>query len=244
MQKPKIVFFDYGQTLIDETSFELVKGVKAILETAVKNPKNVSPKEIADFFVGMLQDVNMPTKNFEGMQYIEVPDPLMQDYLFSYFGLCPIRSSQEIEWLFWNNTKEAKPSPGITDFLAFLEGNGIRTGVISNTPITKEIIARSLQKLIPGNSFDPIITSSETIFRKPHPRIFQYALRRAGLSATEAFHCGDNPMCDVEGASAAGIFPVWYKGCCTFTNNVQPGCRHLTVQNWKELQDKISGCLG
>lgn len=51
-------------------------------------------------------------------------------------------------------------------------------------------------------------------------------------------------MCDVEGASASGTFSVWYKGRCTFTNNVQPGCRHLTVQSWKKLQNKISERLG
>jgi putative hydrolase of the HAD superfamily len=240
MKKPKIVFFDYGQTLIDETSFDLMKGIQAVLETAVENPKNVPPKEIADFFGRMLQDINLPTKDFTGMQYIEVPDPMMQEYLFRFFGLRPVKSSREIEWMFWNRTKTSKPSPGITDVLAFLRENGIRTGVISNTPITEEILAKSLKKLIPENSFDPIVTSSETIFRKPHPRIFQYALQRAGLPASEAVHCGDNPMCDVEGASAAGIFPVWYKGCCTVAENIQPKCKHLAIQSWRELKDKIS----
>ena len=37
MIKPKMILFDYGQTLINEVKFDGVKGTEAVLKYAVKN---------------------------------------------------------------------------------------------------------------------------------------------------------------------------------------------------------------
>lgn len=240
MNQPKIVFFDYGQTLMNETAFEPIRGLRAILEHAVENPHGLKAEDLIGFYHGMITDINRPTKDFTGMQYIEVPEPLMQKYLFGYFGLRPTKSSREIELLFEKASKTAKPSDGLPAFLAYLRKSGIRAGVISNISMTGDTLAKVLNRRIPGSSFSPVVTSSDAIFRKPHPRIFRDALKRAGVSASDAVFCGDNPDVDLDGAAAVGIFPVWYRGCCTVPGNVRPHCRHLEIQSWKELETWIA----
>jgi putative hydrolase of the HAD superfamily len=44
---------------------------------------------------------------------------------------------------------------------------------------------------------------------KPHPRIFELLLERAGLGPAQVLHVGDDAEADVEGARRAGLTPVW-----------------------------------
>jgi len=53
-----------------------------------------------------------------------------------------------------------------------------------------------------------IITSGEVGSDKPHPPIFQGALRQAGVDAAAAVHVGDQYQTDVIGARGVGITPV------------------------------------
>lgn len=55
---------------------------------------------------------------------------------------------------------------------------------------------------------DFVVTSEEAGEDKPEPAIFLMALQRAGVSAQEAIHVGDQYVIDVVGARRAGIRPV------------------------------------
>ena len=44
---------------------------------------------------------------------------------------------------------------------------------------------------------------------KPHPRMFEQALARAGVSPAQAVHIGDHPAQDVAAAQAVGLRSVW-----------------------------------
>ncbi len=55
---------------------------------------------------------------------------------------------------------------------------------------------------------DFAITSREVDAEKPNPAIFLAALDRAGVSASEAVHVGDQYKLDVVGARGAGITPI------------------------------------
>ncbi|APZ43175.1 HAD family hydrolase [Acidihalobacter ferrooxydans] len=57
--------------------------------------------------------------------------------------------------------------------------------------------------------FDFVLTSAEAGVSKPHPDIFAQALARAGVSANECVHVGDDAECDVRGAQALGLRAVW-----------------------------------
>jgi len=55
---------------------------------------------------------------------------------------------------------------------------------------------------------DFAVTSTEVGSAKPNPPIFLAALAKAGVSAAEAAHVGDQLDSDIEGALGAGIRPV------------------------------------
>ena len=55
---------------------------------------------------------------------------------------------------------------------------------------------------------DGALASAEIGSAKPDGAIFRAALELAGAAAHEAWHVGDTPEADVEGARAAGLRPV------------------------------------
>ena len=60
-----------------------------------------------------------------------------------------------------------------------------------------------------GHYFDYVITSAEVGQPKPHPDIYQAAIDRSGVPAEQLLHVGDDPVRDIQGASALGIRTVW-----------------------------------
>jgi putative hydrolase of the HAD superfamily len=67
----------------------------------------------------------------------------------------------------------------------------------------------SLQKIVDGlkiaSHFEFVIASAEAGWKKPSPRIFELALKRAGADASRVVHIGDTYQTDVLGARKAGI---------------------------------------
>ena len=89
--------------------------------------------------------------------------------------------------------------------LAAIRRRGLVLGVISNMNRTGDALAAEvgLTGLV-----DFVVTSLEVGSEKPYRPIFDAALARAGVSADEAVHVGDQVMSDVEGARMAGVLPV------------------------------------
>lgn len=89
--------------------------------------------------------------------------------------------------------------------LTALRRRGLVLGVISNMNRTGDALAAEvgLTGLV-----DFVVTSLEVGSEKPYRLIFDAALARAGVSADEAVHVGDQVMSDVEGARMAGVLPV------------------------------------
>ena len=86
-----------------------------------------------------------------------------------------------------------------------LRGRGIILGLVSNLSRALDGDCNELG-LTPYIDF--ALTSSEIGAEKPHPPIFLAALERAGVSASEAIHVGDQYHSDVVGAKGVGINPL------------------------------------
>jgi putative hydrolase of the HAD superfamily len=56
--------------------------------------------------------------------------------------------------------------------------------------------------------FDSITISSETGYAKPHPGIFEAAIRVAGVPANRILFIGDNLTDDVQAGAAAGLHTI------------------------------------
>lgn len=83
---------------------------------------------------------------------------------------------------------------------------GIKVGIISNASNELFGILKRVKIL---NIFDHIIVSEIAGAEKPDIRIFNIALRKAGVKKSEFVYVGDNYLADVKGAKHAEIKPVW-----------------------------------
>lgn len=45
-QLPEMILFDYGQTLIDETDYDAIRGNHAVLQRAVSNPRQINASQL------------------------------------------------------------------------------------------------------------------------------------------------------------------------------------------------------
>lgn len=212
MVRPKMILFDYGQTLADEQKFDGAAGTRAVLRYATKNKHNHTAEDIQAAADAINSELGRFDPERRHLFQIEVPNHMFTAYLYQSMGIELSLTSKEIDRIFWNAAAPAVPTDGIEDFLAFLYEQKIRTGVISNITYSGEIVADRINHLVPQNHFDFIISTSEYMFRKPSRRIFELALEKAELPPGDVWYIGDNYQCDVAGARNAGMFPVWYTG--------------------------------
>lgn len=80
--------------------------------------------------------------------------------------------------------------------------------------------------------FEHIVISGGFGKGKPHPSIFEHALRKLGVRADEAIMVGDNLMTDILGASKVGMKSVWINHNGTKPNEVTPT---YEIKNLTEL---------
>ena len=212
MRLPKMVLFDYGQTLVAEEKFDGVKGTRAVLQYASKNKYNMSAEEVQEHAnrinteLGRLDPIKRHTME------VEIPNSTFTPYLYESVGIELSIGPSEVDRLFWDAASPGRPTDGIEMFLEYLKNKGIRTGVISNITYDSDVVKERINRLIPSNEFEFIIATSNYLFRKPNKHIFELALEKANLRSEDVWYIGDNYACDVKGAIGAGMFPVWYIG--------------------------------
>ncbi len=79
-----------------------------------------------------------------------------------------------------------------------------KLGLISNFTYAPVIYA-GLRKLNINQFFNAVLVSDAVGWRKPHPNIFNEALRRLKVSASETVYVGDSPLEDIKGAKTIGM---------------------------------------
>lgn len=237
MKLPKMVLFDYGQTIVNEQKFDGVKGTEAVLKYATENKYHLTAEQVQQ----EATVINQELWGFDPMRRhlveIEVPNTMFSPYIYESQGIEIPLSTSEIDKIFWDAASPGVATDGIQGFLGFLKKNGIRTGVISNISYAQQVVADRINNLLPENEFEFIITSSNYIFRKPNRRIFMLALEKAGLTAEDVWYIGDRFECDIKGALAVGMTPVWYVGAVDFPFEEQKDI--LVITDWWELQKRL-----
>ena len=246
MKIPKMILFDYGQTLIAEQKFDGVKGTEAVLQYATRNKYHLSAEqvqakanEINREYMEEMHSIGRFDPEKRHLFQIEIPNTMFTPYLYESQGIEIALSNSEIDTIFWNAAAPGRPTEGIKDFLEYLKNKGIRTGVISNISYASSVVAERINRLLPENAFEFIITSSNYIFRKPNKRIFDLALEKAGLETEEVWYIGDQYECDVKGALNAGLLPIWYIGAIDLPYTEDTNI--LTVKTWNEIERYMEG---
>lgn len=237
MKKPKMILFDYGQTLINEEKFDGVKGTAEVLKYAIKNKYNRTAEQVQN----VADLINKELGRFEPLKrhlfQIEVSSNKFSAYLYESQGIELSISYDEADKIFWDASSPGTATKGINEFLHFLKEQEIRTGVISNISYSGKDLEDRINTIIPDNDFEFIISTNEYMFRKPNRRIFDLALEKADLQAGDVWYIGDQYECDIVGAKGAGIYPVWYIGAIDLPYAVREEV--LTITNWEALIDKL-----
>lgn len=245
MKFPKMIIFDYGHTLLYEPEWDPVKGNEELLKYAVKNPYNCTLDDVrrgAELIFG---------EHIENIRKIgyevcgQAADKTLYEYLGIEFSLTP----REMETVFWNGASAGAVMPGADKMLDYINSNGIRSAVISNILWSGDALKERIDRLLPGNRFEFIMTSSDYFVRKPNRILFDIALKKACLDASEVWYCGDNPRADIEGAHAVGIYPVWYDNDTDReyrdrSGETVPQCDHLHIVEWSEMVELLEKLKG
>lgn len=237
MKQPKMILFDYGQTLVNEQLFDGVKGTAAVLRYATKNKYNKSAEEVQAYANELNRELGRFDPEKRHLFQVEVPNSIFTKYLYESQGIEIALSAEEIDSVFWDAAAPGKPTEGIEELLAFLKEKRIRTGVISNISYCGNAVSKRINSCIPGNDFEFIIATSEYLYRKPNKHIFDLALEKAELQPEDVWYIGDQYQCDIVGAKGAGLFPVWYIGAIDM--KYEPREDVLTIKKWKELMDVL-----
>jgi HAD superfamily hydrolase (TIGR01662 family) len=93
------------------------------------------------------------------------------------------------------------------DVLSELRGR-CKLGIVSNFAIP-ECVFRLLQKHGLDMFFDVVVVSGAVNKRKPSPEIFQKALEKLGVDASEAVFVGDTVDADIQGAKNLGMKTIF-----------------------------------
>ncbi len=243
MAYPAMVLFDYGNTIIEETICGFDQGNEVLLSLAAANPNHITlsafqPK-VEEIIFGMSANMGCPNRFY---QPYEISWQSIYRYVFEYFGISFDQSYEELEEIYWNAATSGQPARHIQELLTFLQEQHIRTGVVSNIMLKEQTLCRRIERLLPDHHFEFIIASSAYAFRKPQTALFELALRKAGLPAEKVWFCGDNPICDIEGAAQAGLQPVWYRKTYKATADLAmklPPDQYLAIDDWSELIEII-----
>jgi putative hydrolase of the HAD superfamily len=239
MKKPEMIIFDYGQTLLYEPGFDALKGEEALFKYIKTNKNNLTPVDINSFeqeAFAQLMAVRKIGYEIHEWQFLK--------YVYEYLNIELTISIEEAEKILWYNMSPGALMPGIEYMLDDINARGIRSGVISNIGWSGSALKHRIDRLLPNNQFEFIMASSDYVFRKPDRRLFELALRKAGITADSVWYCGDNVKADVEGAAGAGIYPVWYEEMTVENpwrgeNTEPPRCEHLHIHHWNELNELL-----
>ncbi len=85
---------------------------------------------------------------------------------------------------------------------------GVVPGIVSNWDSHLDGLCRGLNL---DSRVGFILSSSRAGVAKPHPRIFELALERAGVAPDRVLHVGDSLQDDVAGARRAGLDALWIR---------------------------------
>lgn len=97
---------------------------------------------------------------------------------------------------------------GTLEAVRDLRAAGYALGCVTNTLADAGTIHAMLRRHGFAGLMRSVVVSSEEGWRKPHPSLFERALRELGVAPHEAVFVGDSPLHDIAGARAVGMRTV------------------------------------
>jgi len=198
----KAVFFDAADTL-----FFIKGGVGYVYwSVAKKYGANSTPERIEKAFGKAFKSA--PPLTFSGMTPAErkVSEKgwwfRVVRNVFTEVGMFSDFESYFNELFETFRTSAWELFPETKEVLSTIKKRGFSLGIISNFDTRVYDVCTDLGII---DYFDNLVISSEAGFSKPSPEIFNTALNKIGVSATQSLHIGDSLELDFHGARSVGI---------------------------------------
>ncbi len=120
---------------------------------------------------------------------------------------------------------------GAIDLLEYLKGK-YNLHIITNG--FEEVQKIKLENSQINDYFEVIVTSESVGVKKPNPKVFEFALNKANVSANKAIMVGDSLEADVLGALSVGISPIHlFKGIPSVDDRI------TSVQSLSEIKQYL-----
>ena len=113
---------------------------------------------------------------------------------------------EDLVWLWYEPlARRVTIEPDLHNTLSTLRKRGLKMGIVSNTFVSASALNRHFGLI---EFFDFIYYSYQFKKRKPHPEMFQAAIKKLRFAPGEIVFVGDKIKNDVHGSLAVGMIPV------------------------------------
>ncbi|WP_437733854.1 HAD family hydrolase [Sorangium sp. So ce1335] len=140
------------------------------------------------------------------------PWKIMMRRLLEAGGVPAGALDEAVDWLWTEQPRKnlwRRPIPGMIEVAVELKKAGVPVAVLSNS---EGRLDELVDELGWSAHFVAVADSGRLGFEKPGREIFAWTAERLGAPLGAVVHVGDSLAADVEGALAAGMRAVWFKG--------------------------------
>ncbi|MCD6559688.1 MAG: TIGR02253 family HAD-type hydrolase [Palaeococcus sp.] len=193
----KVVLFDLDDTLVDTT-----KLAERARRNAIENMvKHGLPVDFETAYNGLLDLINEYGSNF----------PHHFDYLLRRLDLKYNPKWVAAGVIGYHNTKftQLKDVRHARKMLIQLSSMGLRLGIVTDGNPIKQW--EKILRLELEDFFEHVIISDFEGVKKPHPKIYQKALKLFGVEPEDAVMVGDRLYSDIYGAKKVGMHTIWFR---------------------------------
>ncbi|NBV90132.1 MAG: HAD family hydrolase [Actinobacteria bacterium] len=169
----------YDETRIEELAEQLHIGEQSRWARQLNTMGEVGTGVLEDLFIEAGVDTSSPLHQLALESYLEAWDP------------------------------HTYTDPDAVGLLEALRGQGIRTGVLSNTMWPRWHHERVLERDGVLHLFDYLLFTSDVATGKPHRTVFADVLYNLDVLPEEAAFVGDRMFDDIHGAQSIGMRGIW-----------------------------------
>lgn len=203
--RPKAVFFDLDDTLVDETGL-----MSDCVRQVAEQMQEVYPFLPPDLVVRTYLEASLDLWKRVTPAQPGVTTRLMRRWTWED-TLCRLRVTGPVEPFLERYTAlrdgQVRPFPDAVPVLQELRCRGYRTGLITNGETSLQ--RWKLRQTGLDTFLDPVLISQELGRSKPDPVLFLEAARRADAAPNQCWMVGDLLHADVAGAVRVGMTAVW-----------------------------------
>jgi len=229
----KAIFFDLYNTLAGfyPSRYDIQAQVLSQFDITVTPTGILRGYHLADSFMSE-QNASVPIRKLDASQREKFFGEYERKVLEGAGIEVSIDKAKEIWKLVRKVDYEMTPFEDTIPALIRLQEKGFILGLITNIDQKGERLASDLGL---SSYLDFTVTSQESGAEKPSPKIFERALEKAEVKASDSAHVGDQLRSDVAGAANVGIRPILIDRDCNHIHYVS----HPRIESLKELDDVI-----